>query len=577
MGEIARMWTWPTTPFDHLSASPANDKTHESEPSSSEVSSPGASAAASQKFSETKPAFHHKQESSQIELFYDLFFVANLATVTINNEIVDVATFKAILGFFSLLWFTWLQTILYDVRFSSDSIFHQGHKAISCGIMLAFVSCAAIYDTSNIDLTHAGLKYMSFVLMTSRLALFLQYGIVFGQSRGYQQTVVPFLLTMGTYLITAAGFLGVALGVEHYPRCYLAWYAICAFEAVFVIAISCRWRVVSFKRTHLVERLGDLTLIVIGEGILSMSRRTYILFGAVDSPRAATYGQIICTVFVAYMVYLLYFTHIEHDKFGTIRQQIWTILHYPLHLAILLTTDGASFLMLSRSMYRMTRTWVARWPLYKYHNWGDFFGTFSSPQDVVYLLKADMDVLWEVMLKDPIRLLSLYNYTRAIDSIETIEAPFNSTKWQNQAAATISELWNGVELAIFHEYGVEPHIPIGQSWTIKEQAESIEGVLGSVYLYFCFAAGSLLLVLAVMGFFAKREISRSMWLSIGIKVLMGTVVMLPVIASWSMDIDGIASFAPWSVAIVTLGYFAVVVSDHLIACRPDDNTHECGI
>lgn len=33
---------------------------------------------------------------------------------------------------------------------------------------------------------------------------------------------------------------------------------------------SAHWKVVSFKRTHLVERLGLLTLIILGEGIIVM-------------------------------------------------------------------------------------------------------------------------------------------------------------------------------------------------------------------------------------------------------------------------------------------------------------------
>lgn len=33
---------------------------------------------------------------------------------------------------------------------------------------------------------------------------------------------------------------------------------------------SMKWKVVSFKQTHLVERMGLLTLIVIGEGIIVM-------------------------------------------------------------------------------------------------------------------------------------------------------------------------------------------------------------------------------------------------------------------------------------------------------------------
>lgn len=47
-------------------------------------------------------------------------------------------------------------------------------------------------------------------------------------------------------------------------------YPIIAFELFAVLASSMYWKVVSFRRTHLVERLGLLTLIVIGEGIIVM-------------------------------------------------------------------------------------------------------------------------------------------------------------------------------------------------------------------------------------------------------------------------------------------------------------------
>jgi low temperature requirement protein LtrA len=41
-------------------------------------------------------------------------------------------------------------------------------------------------------------------------------------------------------------------------------------EALAIIAISCVRRVVSFKHTHLVERIGLLTLIIMGEGIIGL-------------------------------------------------------------------------------------------------------------------------------------------------------------------------------------------------------------------------------------------------------------------------------------------------------------------
>ena len=68
-----------------------------------------------------EPVFREHHESSTVELFFDLFFVANLATFTANHEIVDSSSLKNYLGFFTLLWFTWLQYSLFDVRFSTGT------------------------------------------------------------------------------------------------------------------------------------------------------------------------------------------------------------------------------------------------------------------------------------------------------------------------------------------------------------------------------------------------------------------------------------------------------------------------
>lgn len=43
-------------------------------------------------------AFHVRHEASLIELFFDLFFVANLATFTAVHEITNGATARAYIG-----------------------------------------------------------------------------------------------------------------------------------------------------------------------------------------------------------------------------------------------------------------------------------------------------------------------------------------------------------------------------------------------------------------------------------------------------------------------------------------------
>lgn len=53
---------------------------------------------------------------------------------------------------------------------------------------------------------------------------------------------------------------------------YLAWYGIAFLEALFVVTISCNWRMLSFKKTHLMERMSLLTIIVIGEGAIGVTK-----------------------------------------------------------------------------------------------------------------------------------------------------------------------------------------------------------------------------------------------------------------------------------------------------------------
>lgn len=49
------------------------------------------------------PQFHHHEESTNAELFYDLFFVANLTVFTNVHEVNDHYTLTQYVGFFAIL------------------------------------------------------------------------------------------------------------------------------------------------------------------------------------------------------------------------------------------------------------------------------------------------------------------------------------------------------------------------------------------------------------------------------------------------------------------------------------------
>ncbi len=58
-----------------------------------------------------------------LQLFFDLFFAANLTIFSQVHEVTSMDRLTSFIGYFSVLWFTWALVGLFDVRFVTDSIF----------------------------------------------------------------------------------------------------------------------------------------------------------------------------------------------------------------------------------------------------------------------------------------------------------------------------------------------------------------------------------------------------------------------------------------------------------------------
>lgn len=76
------------------------------------------------------PHFQLRKETTHPELFYDLFFVANLTVFTFKHNVTDLESLNQYLSFFGLLWLTWYQVALYDVRFSLDCLESRIYKTL---------------------------------------------------------------------------------------------------------------------------------------------------------------------------------------------------------------------------------------------------------------------------------------------------------------------------------------------------------------------------------------------------------------------------------------------------------------
>lgn len=317
-----------------------------------------------------RPAFRRHAEATNAELFYDLFFVANLTVFTNIHELNDIKPLKQFIGFFAIIWMTWYQVSLYDVRFGTDSVADRVAKAVQFGVMIGFAVIGPHFNVGTPKTATTGpnwedFKALCLVLMVSRLILVAQYIQALFFVRKFHKVKTPLGLIAGTYAVASIIYLGLYFTFSpKSSQSYVAWYIVAFAETVLATAVSSFWRTIGFKGTHLVQRMSLLTLIFIGEGIIIAAKKTQLIFGTtVFGPTPANIGNVICCILILYFLYMLYFDWIEEEHFGTIRQQIWAFLHFPLHLAIVVGTEGSGQVLTwtaaTESTLRLTNMFVA--------------------------------------------------------------------------------------------------------------------------------------------------------------------------------------------------------------------------
>ncbi|CAN9360703.1 unnamed protein product [Alternaria sp. RS040] len=154
-------------------------------------------------------------EASTIELFYDLFFVANLAYFTAMHQHTDAESLINYLKLFTLMWFTWLSVTLFDVRFSIDCVWNRFHKAIQFGIFTGFVYAGPVFDKYSTSGVEKSYRNFAIVLVIGRIAIAVQYAVVMWQGRMFRQTLIPLGLSAGVHAAAATGY---AITMVVFPR-----------------------------------------------------------------------------------------------------------------------------------------------------------------------------------------------------------------------------------------------------------------------------------------------------------------------------------------------------------------------
>ncbi len=113
----------------------------------------------------------------------------------------------------------------------------------------------------------------------------------------YRRARVPLLLQTLLNVATGAIYLGITFRFEHYDksnhnsRVFITWYIIAAGEAILTIVLSNFWRALSFTRTHLMKRMSLLTVMILGDGIVSIAQNVVTIVKRPDAWSAYIFSK----------------------------------------------------------------------------------------------------------------------------------------------------------------------------------------------------------------------------------------------------------------------------------------------
>ncbi|CAH0023770.1 unnamed protein product [Clonostachys rhizophaga] len=324
----------------------------------------GLSADHTDSFQDT-PQLKRYEEPTLLEIFLDLFFAANYEVFGENHHVANHARFQAYVGYFCLLWLTWFIVALYDVRFVTDSIFARAMRAVQLGVLVGFTVITPKFDTT--DQEAQTMRTTSIILSVSRFSLAAEYFCTLWSLRRYKTVRTPLLIQSSLHVASAAILLGIAFifQEDEHSYAFMAWYFVAGFEALASLLLSNVSPTFGLTETHLMKRLTLMTVMILGASICEVAKSVVTIVKNPDAWDSRTIGHVTAAIATIYFIFLIYFDWIRSGyHLQPIRLQIWTALHFPFNLALVLLLQAVQ----------------------QYVIWGKLVGQLNKALDIAYPL-----------------------------------------------------------------------------------------------------------------------------------------------------------------------------------------------
>jgi low temperature requirement protein LtrA len=280
----------------------------------------------------------HARRVTWVELFFDLVFVAAVAQV--GAPLAAEYSFEGLARYTFLLciiWWAWSGHAMYATRFDADDAWQ---RVLTLLQMIAVIFMAANAEQGLDSVSSAGFAAAYAVM---RFILVLQYiraGTI-AQAHALTRTYAR------GFGAAACVWLASALVDDITPR-YGLWAVALAMEAATAVRVSRHVQELPPHASHLPERFGFFTLILLGDSIIALMKG--IQAQPEWSPAAA--GAAFAGIIFTFAVWWAYFERAAAaaDRHVRTRRErrayeIWTYVHVPLYLGLVLSAVGVEHII----------------------------------------------------------------------------------------------------------------------------------------------------------------------------------------------------------------------------------------
>ena len=281
-----------------------------------------------------------------IELFFDLVFVAAVAQV--SSPLAHDFSFDGLGRYAFLLfviWWAWSGHAVYATRFDADDTLQ---RALTLLQMIGVIFMAANAEQGLDSDSSAG---FAAAYAITRLILVIQYMRAATIARARMLTSI---YTRG--FGTAACIWLVSAFVEP-PLRYVLWTAALIVEVSTATRASRHVATLPPHATHLPERFGLFTMILLGESIIAIMKGIQAQPDWSPTAAGVAFGGIGFT-FLVWWMYFEYAGAASDRQVRTARDrrayEIWTYAHVPLYLGMVLSAVGVEHLIKQGTAIHLT-------------------------------------------------------------------------------------------------------------------------------------------------------------------------------------------------------------------------------